>query len=232
MIVTFSGEVGVGIGLLCDFDLFGNHAVAGVTGHDGLLVTMSSFSPELRAFVWQRSNLVCHSLSCVTSMTNASAATTPQLTVQQHAHPLPTSSGVPSAATVSPPSQTSVKSLPPSGPMPKEGLKLAWDGFTLLSKKIEPCLSGTIAQVPFTVFNALAGIGTVCCINLFSWVLQSWLHPQAVVENKNDMKELMERVDECAKVVGDALNEAVSDVACDRIDIFVQYVVHHRLLDI
>jgi hypothetical protein len=63
-------------------------------------------------------------------------------------------------------------------------------------------------------------------------VLQSWLHPQAVVENKNDMKELMERVDECAKVVGDALNEAVSDVARDRIDIFVQYVVHHGLLDI
>jgi hypothetical protein len=61
---------------------------------------------------------------------------------------------------------------------------------------------------------------------------KSWLHPQAVVENKNDMKELMERVDECAKVVGDALNEAVSDIARDRIDIFVQYVVHHGLLDI
>ena len=161
-------------------------------------------------------------------MSNASAATTPQPTVQQHAHPLP---GVPSAATVSPPSQTSVKSLPPSGPMPK-GLKLAWHGFTLLSKKIEPCLSGTIAKVPFAVFNALADIGTVYCINLFSWVLQSWLHPQAVVENKNDMKKLMERVDECAKVVGDALNEAVSDVARDRIDIFVRYVVHHGLLDI
>ena len=56
----------------------------------------------------------------------------------------------------------------PSQGRTKEGLTLAWDGFTLLTKKIESCLGGTVAKAPIAAFNALVEIGTVCHVDAFN----------------------------------------------------------------
>jgi hypothetical protein len=40
-------------------------------------------------------------------------------------------------------------------------LKLAWDGFKLLSKKIEPLLGGTPFKTPIAVLNVLIELGEV-----------------------------------------------------------------------
>ena len=44
----------------------------------------------------------------------------------------------------------------------KENFVTAWNGFTLLSKKLESFLDGTPFKTPLAVFNVLVDIGEVC----------------------------------------------------------------------
>ena len=105
---------------------------------------------------------------------------------------------------------------------------MAWNGFTLLTKKIESCLGGTVAKAPFAAFNALVEIGTVCHVDAFDDFYTQQLHSQAVADNNDTMKASIERLDERAKDIADALSQAETEAACIRVDKFFWYILQYN----
>jgi len=100
----------------------------------------------------------------------------------------------------------------------KDNLKTAWHGVELLLKKVEKLLAGTQFQTPFAAVNVLIELGNVCP---FLSLYATWHNgrPQAVVDNRDALEELVTRTAERLAIVNTALlneGEAVSREMIER----------------